>query len=472
MPLEDIQDVVRHWRYTPTDECLANPHKGCCTFQRFNGDPLYPGIVWSEEGPLNGALTPNRGSTGIPNYSLPDVTPGYLPTTVAYCRWFWEKLEPRQGQYDFSMIDKALDACRQRGQTLAVRLMPFGHMASGQPGLPKWYDNRFPKVPYGNSMEEVPDYDSPQYLDLWGNLHREFARRYDGNPLLETVDVAFLGPWGEGDGECSQAQIDRFAELYQRAFAHTPTLVLIGGGPGGDQLHAGVSRGSGWRADCFGDLRRTMAHPAPLHFRWNHMFNCYPKRLHEAGAQEVWRRAPVHFETCDVPLTWHRQGFDLDFILEQGLKYHTTYFMPKSVVLPEPWLDNLSAFCEKIGYRFIFRQATLGRRVRPDEKIVFRAWIENVGVAPIYRRYNFGLRLKQGDREKVVILDDVDIRSWLPGDVWLDHMLPLPEGTQPGWVEVSAGLLDPASGKPAVNFAVKERFADRWVLLGGFEVLG
>ena len=30
---------------------LLNPHKGCATFQRFNGDPLYDGTRWSESGP-------------------------------------------------------------------------------------------------------------------------------------------------------------------------------------------------------------------------------------------------------------------------------------------------------------------------------------------------------------------------------------------------------------------------------------
>ena len=39
-------------RPTPIDHYLGNPHKGLCTFQHFNGDALYPGNFWSEEGPL------------------------------------------------------------------------------------------------------------------------------------------------------------------------------------------------------------------------------------------------------------------------------------------------------------------------------------------------------------------------------------------------------------------------------------
>ncbi len=475
MPKEDIAGLVRHWRYTPDDRYLANPHRGCCTFQRFNGDPLYDGAGWTEAGPVNGALSPAAGATGVPGYFAPAVTPGFLPTTVAYCRWFWEKLEPSEGVYDFSMIDKALDACRQRGQTLALRLMPFGAAYVGQAGLPDWYIKKYPTQKWHATDMLAPVYDAPGYFERFGGLIAEFARRYDAHPLLETVDVAFLGPWGEGDGVCSQARVDQFAELYRRAFQHTPRLALIGGGGGaagqGDQLRAGIAHGSGWRADCFGDLRQKHNHPAPLHMIWNHMYNLYPKRICEVGAQDAWKTAPVHFEVCEVPMDWYRQEFDIDFIIEQGWKYHTTYFMPKSSPLPEAWMDKLAAFCNKLGYRFVFRQATLSRRTARGGKFVFRAWIENTGAAPLYRRYDFALRLQQGDAQEVIVLEDVNPCQWLPGDIWLDREIDLPRSFQSGYIELSAGLLDRRTHQPGVNFAVRERFADRWMLLGGVEVV-
>ena len=109
---------TRKIRFTPVETYLGNPHQGCCTFQRFNGDPLNPGEEWSEEGPLTfPAPVVKRGPVE-----------GYLPCTVSYCRWFWNVLEPEEGRYDFSMIDKSLDVCKERGQTLSVRLMAFGYV--------------------------------------------------------------------------------------------------------------------------------------------------------------------------------------------------------------------------------------------------------------------------------------------------------------------------------------------------------
>lgn len=444
----------RRYRLTPTDAYLANPHRGCCTFQRFNGDPLYPGTRWSEEGPLE-----------FPS-ATQSVAPHYLPCTVAYCRWFWRVLEPSPGQYDFSMIEGALQTSQERGQTLAVRLMAFGSV--GQPQVPDWYAARYPMTDfdYGRGTMHIPVHDSPEYLEQWGNLVREFGRRFDGHPQLESIDITYIGPWGEGAGECSQEQCRRFSALWQEAFLLTQRIAMIEG----PQMPEGLRTGAGWRCDCFGDLRAQGTAHISAHLAWNHMYDSYPMEVILGGAQETWRTAPVHLETCWVPMGWFEQGYDLDFILEQGLKYHATYFMPKSTALPEPWIDRLDAFCRKLGYRYIVRQVNISDRVPHHGAFRFQTWIENVGVAPIYRRYLFALRLRQGDREEILPLPDVDIRKWLPGDTWIDETLPVPEGLRPGWVDLAVGLVDAETHAVRIQFAVKEVFSDGWVSVGGFEL--
>jgi hypothetical protein len=444
--------MIHRIRPTPTDAYLANPHKGCCTFQRFNGDPLFPGTTWSEEGPL---LFPPAAQA---------VAPGYLPATVAYCRWFWRDLEPRRGEYDFSMIEGALRTCAERGQTLAVRLMPFG--SSRQPQLPAWYlrDEATTERAHGDATLRVPLYDSPPYLELWGGVIREFGRRYDGHPALESMDIAYIGPWGEGDGECSVEQCERFAQLWRDALPRTPRLALIAG----DQLRAGLESGAGWRCDCFGDVGCWSEASAPDELCWNHMYEYYPSALVAAGARDSWKSAPVHLETCWVPMHWFQKGFDLDFILQQGLKYHATYFMPKSTALPPEWMEQISQFCRRLGYRFVFRTAVWDDEM-VDNSFCFRTWIENVGVAPIYHRYDFALRFRQNQHEVIVAFDDVDIRAWLPGDVWLDRAVALPAGFQRGSVELSAGLVD-ESRQARVSFAVEETEPDRWLPLGEIEL--
>ena len=115
--MADDLNKIKFCRPTPQDDsvCLNNPHKGCCTFQRFNGDELMPGVDWTlfEQGPLTFPASKVSAQE-------PQVIDGYLPTTVSYCRWFWNVLEPRQGEYDFSMVDSSLKACAERGRRPAL----------------------------------------------------------------------------------------------------------------------------------------------------------------------------------------------------------------------------------------------------------------------------------------------------------------------------------------------------------------
>ena len=104
-----MAEVIRRLHPTPMpmSAYLASPHRGCCTFQHFNGDALYPGTTWSEEGP-----------TEFPPPVKMPVVDGYLPTTVAYCRWFWRVIEQEKRRYDFTVIERALETATARGQTL------------------------------------------------------------------------------------------------------------------------------------------------------------------------------------------------------------------------------------------------------------------------------------------------------------------------------------------------------------------
>lgn len=446
---------IRRIRFKPTDRYLGNPHKGCCTFQRFNGDPLNAGEEWDEHGPLV-----------FPPAQKP-VADDYLPSKVAYCRWFWEAVEPEKGRYDFSMIERALEVSAARGQTLAIRIMPHG--ASTQAFAPAWYARSFPmEVLAFNEYPPgpVPVYDGPAYFEHFGNMIRACGARFDGHPGLESVDVAFLGPWGEGAGVCRVEQVRRFVDLYKEAFPTTLRLALMEG----PQLRMGVESGSGWRCDCFGDLKQRQGAMLPPPLTWNHTYDCYPRQIIKSRVQHAWMKAPVHFETCWVPGMWYREGFDLNFILAQGLKFHGTYFMPKSSPIPGPWLEPMAKFCRQLGYRFALRQVAIDQYVAQRAAFHFEAWIENVGVAPLYHNYALALRLRQGDQEVVTPLSCVNLHEWLPGDAWVEEDVTLSDAFRAGSLDLAVGLVHSKTNAPGVRFAVEEQDTDGWVPLGGMEI--
>ena len=446
-----MAENIRRVRPTLSNAYLGNPHKGCCTFQHFNGDPLFPGTSWSEEGP-----------TEFP-VREPKVVDGYLPTTVSYCRWFWRLIEPEKGKFDFTVIEKSLETAKARGQSMALRIMPFGSV--GQPPLPQWYLDRHPTEREGDDKRFFlhPKYDSLEYLEHFGGLMREFGRRYDGHPLVESVDIGYVGPWGEGAGVASQKRHHEFHELCREAWPRTPRLCEISD----EQMIAGMAAGTGWRINCFGDLGNHGSEYVSKHVSWNHHYDCYPRAISLFQAGDAWKKNPVHLETGWVPMGWYQKGWDIDFILEQGLKYHPTYFMPKYSRLPEAWMDKLATFCKKIGYRFVLRHVMFDVQAARGGTFRFQCWVDNVGTAPIYRPYRFALRLRQGDNAFVIPIDDVDVRTWLPGDTWVDREIRVPAGLQPGYAELSAGLIDAETRQVKVKFAVKEQFSDGWVPLDG-----
>jgi len=440
-----------------SNEVLLNPGKGFATYQRFNGDPLTYDLTW-----INAAPTEFPPFTGnIENKDYPQ-------TTIAYLRWFWVQIEPEKGKRRWDIIDRALECARERGQSVQLGLMPVG--GRKEPGVPKWYAKiaRTKETLQKGHLE--PFYEDEDYLKHWGDLIRELGSRYDGHPNLETVDVSFIGPWGEGGsengGEAYQEETNRLMDVYIESFRKTPLLALING----YEFIYGIRKGLGWRADCFGDVNMSggwgnlseegpPADPDPL--SWNHMYDYYPMQVVKAGAQEAWKTKPVVFETCWVPMTWYRNNFPVDWIIQQGLKYHMSVFMPKSSPVPPEWTEKFNEFIKRMGYRFVLRQMMTPAKVKRGGLFWYYLWIENIGVAPIYRRYRLAFRIRQGDVSEIIV-SPTDVTKWLPGDIWLDEKRPLPPSLRPGKADVDVALIDEKSNEPKVKFAIKNIRDDGW----------
>jgi len=425
---------------------ILNPHKGTTTFQRFNGDPLYPDLRWHDDlGPVE--FKPFDGNLKNPNY--PD-------TTISYCRWLWSVIEPEKGKYRWDIIDGALEAARLRGQTLQVRIQPYI-----MSDAPKWYWNmggKAVKKPYRDGVKEI-DHNIPAYYKHWGDLLRAFAAKYDGHPDLESFDVAYGGPCGECGGNCTTATAERLARIYLDAFKKTQLVLMLNTD---GARYAAKKKGNryGWRGDCIGDLRMAGEGLMPDGVCWNHMYDEYP-HFAFADAHDLWKTGPVTLETCWVVGHWYEQHWDIDWILEQALKYHPSVFMPKSCYIPEAWTGKINEFNKRMGYRFVLRQLMLPLDAKPGQRIEYTLFIDNMGVAPIYRPYQLALRFRQ-EKHEAVVVSKQDIRTWLPDHTWFAEKITFPRTLGRGVVHVDIGIVDPATGKPRVRFAIQNVLADGW----------
>ena len=447
------EEIIQRVRPPVSTADLHNPHKGTTTFQRFNGDPLYPGLIWDD----------SKGPEEFPPFDGNPKNPQYPDTTISYCRWLWSVIEPEKGRFRWDFIDGALEAARIRGQTLQVRIQPYIL------DMPAWYW-QLGGTPMAESEpgRREPEHNNPAYLRHWGDLIRAFGARYDGHPNLESFDIAYGGGCGEGGGNATPETAAQLVDVYLESFRRTQLLSMLG--TPGCKYGSTTGRSLGWRADCFGDVRRGLAPGiVPDDLCWCHMIDAYPKEVVQCGLTETWRTAPVTLETCWTVGYWFGRGWDVDWILEQGLKYHLSVFMPKSSYIPEPWREKIEAFNRRMGYRFVLRQMILPLEAKPGQRIKFEMFVDNVGVAPIYRPYRLALRFRQG-REGHVVPSKADIRQWMPDHTWFSEEIAFPPALQRGEVKVDLGIVDEA-GKPKVRFAIDEVTEDGWHPLTSMDVL-
>jgi hypothetical protein len=438
-------------RPVPIQEVLQNPGMGITTFQRFNGQAVNPALEWSEVGPV----------TKLPQAAS---KPDFPDTTIAYLRWYWNALEPEQGKYRWDIIDLALQEARAHGQTLAIRLMPY----SNKDPLPSWYAStgakraNKPTDKDGNIWQ--PDFSDPIYLKYWAQLVAEAGKRYDGNPYLDSVDISSVGYWGEGWSPYMPAFV------YQKAlidiwFDAFPTTTLLMNFDEPQALTYGTSRGAGWRLDCLGDLRTKSDNP----YFEPEMLDIYPQQVVRSGIQDVWQKRPVSLEVCGTVSEWKKDHFDVNYILEQALRWHVTSVNLKSSPIPDDWKDEFDAFQKKMGYRLLLRRMSFPKSVTAGTVMPVHMWWLNAGVAPPYTNYPLALQLHSatGDAEIEV---PVDVRKWLPGDAVFDGNLFVPDTLAPGTYDVRVAMLDPRTGKPAVRFAIEGREPDGWYKLGPIRV--
>ena len=341
------------------DDVLVNPGIGFNTFQRFNGDKLNEGFGWTEGFPIE-----------YQDFNQDLNTPEHPMSSVAYFRIYWRYLEPKQGEYNWEMIDKALDTAKSRGQTLMLRIAPHGHNVKENPNLdvPDWFREIVGDEDYADERWAV-DGDNPVYHECFGGFIRALGKRYDGHPGVESVDAAIIGPWGEGGGtyKMKTESIHALINAYTDTFKNTPLLGMLTD-PVSNKYFLKKAAIGGYRFDCLGDMEKES--------RWggSHMLNKYPQQIILCGFKDAWMQGPVSMEVCWVMKHWHRCGWDIDYIIDQSLKWHISTFNSKSSAVPEEWEPNVKRWLKKMGYRFALRHFACPPKLRPGRRMQFHAW--------------------------------------------------------------------------------------------------
>ncbi len=436
-------------RPVESDEVLVNPGIGFMTFQRFNGDDLNVGKKWTEGYPIE--YQEFDGDLQNKNHPM---------TSLAYFRVYWRFIEPQEDKYRWDLIDTALRTAHDRKQTLLLRIAPYGTGPNND--VPDWYREMVGEERPLPEKKWRVDPEDPRYPKHFGEMIRKMGERYDGHPDLESVDLSIVGAWGEGAGSelLTQKTREALVDSYLESFQKTHLVMLL---TDEKTNKYGLSkRDVGWRVDCLGD----MGGFSPT---WCHMYDYYPQAIIRCGMRDAWKKAPVSLEVCWVMQHWKDKGWDIDYIIDQSLKWHISSFNAKSSPVPEEWEPNVERWLKKMGYRFVLRKFTYPSFVRQNGKLSFTSWWENKGVAPCYHDFPLALRL-HSEKNDAVLLVDADIRTWLPGDNLCDDTVFIPSDLPAGEYDLQIGILDPRTREPKVKLAITNPESDGWYELGEIEV--
>lgn len=443
-----------------TDEILANPGMGWETFHR----------------------TADQDSN----------LPSWIPSTVHYARWGWGTLEPEKERIDYDFLDGVLKETRAAKQKLAFRVMCCSS-SPRSPYHPAWLKTIGGKVVttrYGNGPElEVPVLDDPAVLDAHLDFIKRLGARYDGHPDVDHVDLGSVGWWGEwhmsqsaGAPMPTLETQKKIVDAYLAAFRKSPLVMLIGGG---EMLKVAVENGTGWRADCLGDM-------GGFSRTWCHMRMAYPSSLPKADAMDAWRTSPVAWETCWDMRKWVNEGWSLRFIFNYALALHGSVINNKSAPLPDdPSVrPEVERFLRRLGYRLVLTELKHPKRAKPGQDLELAMKWQNTGSAPCYRPYRLAYRLTDGGGKARVLAGNVTVNKWLPGEIELfteqffqepadlpagavvdvADSVRLPDDLSPGAYTLSVGVVGEEGKEPVVQLGVKGRDEQGWYPLSTIEI--
>lgn len=104
-------------------------------------------------------------------------------------RFTWNYLEPKQDQYNWSVIDNVIARAKKYSKKIMLRVTagintPGWVFANGAQYIPATVDNNYLKVPV---------FWDPIYLESWCNFIRALADRYEGNADVIGIQMAGAG---------------------------------------------------------------------------------------------------------------------------------------------------------------------------------------------------------------------------------------------------------------------------------------
>ncbi len=354
----------------------------------------------------------NYGSRLAPSDTLDDF-PGL---STVYLRLPWSFLEPREGEFDWSVVDTPAQRWIAKGKKVAFRITCSESWM--RYATPEWVEQAGAKGhnftvgtgvdPNGPFWEPV--YDDPVFLEKLEDFLKEFARRYDDNPNVAFIDVGSYGVWGEGHCWAStRLEIDdavklKHIALYLKYFPHTQ--LAVSDDYIGPQNPATETEITDYMLAHNVTLRDDSICVQPPPNSW----------YHDKLAAAFWPRLPVVLEHEHYGSSVARNAWDHGRLIEKAVEdYHASYmsihWWPHQFLKENK--ETIDRINRRLGYRIQVREIAWPREIELGKPFTVRARWANAGVAPCYPGGYLAVTLKDdlGGIVSLHVLDRYNARE-------------------------------------------------------------
>ena len=215
---------------------LSNPHKGF-TVPTGGAWTFVPEFEYGPYGSLN-----NKA------WDLVSYGSGYQQ---------WNKLNPAKGVYDWTELEKLLNALAEHNMTYALRVLPYTPSFIKSDFPPQEDYDWTPPFVYEMGAKKIqidlrgteyhayaPVWDDPFYIQAAKDFAKALAEKYDGDSRIEYIDIRTFGEWGEwhtshilGSEMPANSVLFDMLDYYASLFKKTQ-LVLPSNGFGDVYTHA------------------------------------------------------------------------------------------------------------------------------------------------------------------------------------------------------------------------------------------
>jgi hypothetical protein len=407
-----------------------------------------------------------------------------------YLRLAWAYLEPREGQFNWKVVDELIDKWTSHRLGIAFRISckeTSTDRIEQQFATPKWVMEAGARggyfrmgKPAGPDAPWEPDFADPIFLSKLDSFLEKFAERYDGRPWLRYVDIGSIGDWGEGHTwagsrkdygyEERKLHVDMYLKHFKKSqLVISDDFVYACGGPEErKRMHRYVlEHRIAYRDDSilvdgyFSGHSATSTVRSPEFFADSYLKTPNVLELEHYGTVKKsgnWTPAPGSslgkFGGGRTGAEMLRTAVDL---------LHATYIGYHGYA--DEWLkDNPDLTIEllnRCGYWYFLDLAKFTNSVRLRDPLSLELTWRNRGVAPAYAPFQLQVRLEGTSR--IDLSTDSGNTRWLPEAMNASnreaYVFQLPASGKPGSYLLKARLFCPAS-KRNVLIAVRPALLD------------